>query len=511
MSLLNKLLRNIFSNWAGMAVGLIISFILAPIVVHGLGDTYYGIWVIMMQLTGYMWLFDLGIRESVIRYVSKHHTDKNSDELNKIVSTAFYLYLFIGVITIAITFVLAYYFPHIFEIKKEAIDIARIVLIITGINVAQGWLFNTYVGILMGLQRYDIFNKIGIAFGILRFIVIVIFLHLGYGIIALGIIQLCINFLSNILMYFYCKREIHDLKIIPFNKKHMQHKLILNYSVFVLINNVGQKIVFFTDALVIGIFLPVNAITYYAIPGNLINYMRNIVTAMTRVFNPLISELETKNENEKIKLIFLKGTKFSIIIGLPIGITYLFLGKLFISLWMGNEYALASSGVIFVLSIAHSFSLVHYTIDNVLYGISKHNIIAYLRISEAIVNLILSIILVKTMGIVGVAIGTAIPHIIFMVIVLPILVCRLVELPVSKYLKSAIVPSTTAILPYAFGCYILNQYFPSESMAMFFLKILAIFPLYLISIWFIALDNDEKSYFEDTIFPILLFWNKRKK
>ena len=67
-----QIVRNLFSNWAGLLINIVVSFFLAPFVVHKLGNTYYGIWAVVGQFTGYLYLLDFGIRESIIRYASRH-------------------------------------------------------------------------------------------------------------------------------------------------------------------------------------------------------------------------------------------------------------------------------------------------------------------------------------------------------------------------------------------------------------------------------------------------------
>ena len=88
LNMLRKVSRNVFSNWASLAINLVISFFLAPFVVNRLGSLYYGIWVIMMQLTGYIYLLDFGVRESVIRFVSKHDTHRDLAKLDLIINAA---------------------------------------------------------------------------------------------------------------------------------------------------------------------------------------------------------------------------------------------------------------------------------------------------------------------------------------------------------------------------------------------------------------------------------------
>ena len=52
-------LRNIFSNWASYLVTAVVGFFLAPYVVHQLGNTGYGLWTLVLSLTGYFGLLTL--------------------------------------------------------------------------------------------------------------------------------------------------------------------------------------------------------------------------------------------------------------------------------------------------------------------------------------------------------------------------------------------------------------------------------------------------------------------
>src|SRR2546427_3011707 len=68
-------LRNVLSNWGAFAFAAVVNFALAPVVVHALGDTAYGVWSLLVSLTGYLGLLDLGVRGAVTR-------DRKSTRLN---------------------------------------------------------------------------------------------------------------------------------------------------------------------------------------------------------------------------------------------------------------------------------------------------------------------------------------------------------------------------------------------------------------------------------------------
>lgn len=494
-----RIVNNVFFNWAGMATALIWGFIQAPIVVKGLGNTWYGIWILVSQIAGYTWLLDLGIREAVVRYVSSSHSRKQFDAINQIVSSAIYLYLFISLLTLVVFFVLAVLLPYLFKLNPDLVGTARAVLVLSGLNMVINWFFNAYVGILMGLQRFDIIQKVGIGMGVVNFILVVTAMTLGYGIIALSLISLGLSIVSNAIIYRQCKKLFPELKLNSYAKKTMQFGLLIKYGKYVLLNNIASKVVFGSDAVIIGFFLPVSAITYYAIPNQLVNYMRTLVQSATWVLNPWVSELESKGDMEKIKLTLVRGSKFSFLLGLPVSLVFLFLGENFISLWMGIEYGEGTAIVFAILTIGAILGVGHLIINSLLYGLSLHNIIAYVRVVEAVVNILVSVICIKTWGIIGVAFGSAVSHISCMGIILPIFVCKKLSFPLIQYAKESIVFPMLASIPFAICCFVVSRFFPAQNLVIFFSWVTFLMPVFIISVWLLCFSKPEKEEYTQMI------------
>lgn len=334
----NQVLDNILFNWTGMVLNVLISFFLAPFVVHKLGNLYYGIWVIMMQFSGYLGLLEFGVRESIIKYVARHRAEGDTRTLNELIGSAMGVYMLFALAALLVSGGVAAAFPYVFNVPEEAVSTARWVTMLTGLTVAIGFIANVLPGILMGLQRFDTFAKTSIFTSVLRAGLIVFFLSRGHGIIALALIQLFVNLLLHAAIYGWCRYLVPQLRFSLAAATRKSLRSIFRYSVFVLINNMGQKAIFYTDAIVIGFFLPASQITFFAIAGTLVEHLRQFVMSMTRVFNPLISEMETLNEDEKIKRVLLAGGKFAYLFGLPICTVFVLMGRRFIDLWMGTEY-----------------------------------------------------------------------------------------------------------------------------------------------------------------------------
>ena len=88
MSTARVIARNIFSNWMGFGVQIIIAFALTPFVLHRLGDTRYGVWMLVMSITGYYGLLDLGFRSGLTQYLTRYLATEDYDRMNVCASTA---------------------------------------------------------------------------------------------------------------------------------------------------------------------------------------------------------------------------------------------------------------------------------------------------------------------------------------------------------------------------------------------------------------------------------------
>src|SRR6516164_11224431 len=83
----SSLAKSVFSNWAFLLVNVLVAFWMTPFVVAHLGDSAYGIWALVLQLTGYMGVVDVGLRSALVRFVSSAHATGDKPRLNRLLST----------------------------------------------------------------------------------------------------------------------------------------------------------------------------------------------------------------------------------------------------------------------------------------------------------------------------------------------------------------------------------------------------------------------------------------
>ena len=114
--------------------------------------------------------------------------------------------------------------------------------------------------------------------------------------------------------------------------------MLWSHSFISFIWSIAGQIILYTDNVVIGIFLEVKLVAFYAIGGSLVLYSGQVVTALSTTFLPLASRLNASGNSERLKTLLLRGCQASLAIMFPISLTLLFRGKTFINLWMGPQY-----------------------------------------------------------------------------------------------------------------------------------------------------------------------------
>jgi O-antigen/teichoic acid export membrane protein len=479
--------KNLLSNWAGLFLGIVISFFLSPYVVNKLGDAYYGLWAVLMQFTGYLNLLDFGVREAVIRNASRANAKHAERKLNRVYSVSLGLYTCIGLLCVLASLVPAFALEHWIEVDPAKLREAQLAVILSGATIGLSFVFNLYSGILSGFQRFDLANSVTVPFQLVRAAAVVVTLGAGYKIAGLALVQLCITVASGLTLVIVCHIQLRKLGMrlhllgLPLRRTVALAKKLLSYSVQVLISNIGQRITFASDALIVATFLPVTAVTYYAIAGSLIDYFRNFAVSTVQVFNPMASHHHALRQQDRIRGTLLSSTTLAQILGAPVLMAYMIFGEQFIGLWMGERFADASGAVLLALGIGMLLSPAHHAMVSVLYGLGKPQIVARARLAEAAANLVLSIILVNQIGLLGVALGTTIPHLILTGVLLPWFACQASGLGFGEFYAKVVGRCVLISLPFLIGAVLLNHYVRFPNLAVLLLAIAALTGLHLLT------------------------------
>ena len=461
-----------------MAVG----FFLSPFILHRLGDVAFGVFVLANSVVAYLGLLDLGMQSSVLRFVSKGHTKGDHEGASEAISAALWVRLQVSALALLLSAGIAVVFPHIFKVPADLANDARKAILLIGVVTAISMSVGVVGGVISALNRYDLQNYVNLTQTAIRVVGVVFVLRSGHGIVGIALSELVATVVGNVLLVWIARRLYPELRIQLKKPKRETLKQIWSYSFYAFLTTIAVQLVYQTDNLVVGAFVSASAVTFFAIANNLCRYATQIVSSMGGTFVPAASTYEAAGDSASLLMLYKNGTRATLMISLPILITFIVRGPTFIGLWMGPEYAHSSGIVLIILSIALFFSYANRTAGAIAFGVEKHKTTALWSIGEGVANLALSILLVHWYGIYGVAIGTMVPSLFVQVILWPRYISKLVGLSSFEVIWQIWGPMLLASIPFAIASYAISILFPAHSLAVFFLQVLATLPIFFLTV-----------------------------
>lgn len=451
------MLRNIGSNWALALVQLVVLVQLTPVQVRALGAPAQGAWLTVASLTSVLGLLILGVPMASVRFIAEHVAKKETERANEAIATCLGVCLALGGLALIAGAGLSIFFEHTYlrgaawqSLGPNVIREARIAYWLVVAQVALGFAGQLPFGILESHHHFVGRNGVKMAGLLLRLALVVGVLRFYPSLIVLGVVQLGVMLTEFAVGLAVVKRSSPEIRFGLRGFDRARLKPILGFSVFAMLLNMGSQLAFQTDQLVINAFGTPEEGTLFDVGNKFFPPLTQIVLGIGMVMMPMATKLQASGDAEELREVFLKWSKVAFSIGLLV-IGYLFvLAPEFIKWWMGPSFAQPSARVTRILAGAFVLFLpIRGVASPMLMGLGRPAIPALAMLGMGVVNLVASLALVRPLGLAGVAIGTAIPCALYS-IVIALVACRVVDLPVSEYLRYVVLRPSLGALP-AFG------------------------------------------------------------
>jgi O-antigen/teichoic acid export membrane protein len=486
-------LRSTVANWTAFAVAAVVSFLLSPFIVHHLGDAAYGTWVLLGSFVGYLGLLDFGVRGAVTRFVANQHAAGDHRSASATVAAALRLFAALAVVTMVIAGVVAFLLDDLFRIPPGLLHEARIVILLGGGAVASSLVGGVFSGVVVGLHRFDCDGAVEIAITLLRAAAVVIALQAGSGLVALGAIQLAVSVLRGGVAFVLARHVYPELSLGGVGPTGPATKQLLSFSLFSSLIQLSGMVIYYTDSVVIAAFLPVGFITYYAIAANLTDYARQVVAAISRVIGPGTSAALATGGIAAVRDVVLSVGPAATLVTVPMALTFLLRGVRFLDLWMGPAYGPPTDHVLFVLAVPVWLAGGRLVGAAAIMGINRHRGLAFVFALEALANLGLSVLLIRSLGLVGVALGMAIPTMLVNLVVMPWYLERHLHIPSLTFVSRVWVWPSVACAAFAVATYGVERWIGADSLLTFFVQVAALLPLVLVGALLLVLSPLERQ------------------
>lgn len=410
--MVQKLIHNTVSNVVFKLFLAALKIFSVPIIVNSIGKEQFGVVVLSGAIMGYFSFLGFGIPGAITKYISEFKAKNDSLQLNRIINTTFYFFLLVGVaVFFAVIVFVKTGLIKVFNITPENYNSSINVLYIAAVFAIISWPAQTFQNTLSGLQKYPLINKIQFGSSVFSTILSIILAYFKYSVEYIFISQNLGYVISWIFQFFMVRKLIPGFKL-SFTFVHkLTFKLLFGLSVWLLVLQVCDLIVYQTDRILIGLYLPMSAITVYFVLVKPFEMIKLFTYYFRSAVMPYASEKFSSGGDGAIQSLIFRAARYDNAFLSALAVAGFYLSAPFIRLWMGEEY-MQEVWIAQVLCACIIVQQSNGLLGEIYFGTGRAKKFAILASLYALLNLGLSIFLVQKIGVPGVLLGTAIAELI---------------------------------------------------------------------------------------------------
>jgi O-antigen/teichoic acid export membrane protein len=418
----------------------VIGLLLLPFNVSHLGASAYGLWALTTSVTWFFGVLDLGYGGALVKFVAQYRAWRDRAALNEILSTIGFVYAGVGVLCFIVTALLAWRVDALFNIEPEQVRTAQLVLLIVGTYLCVRFPFGIFGAVVYGFQRTYRNNAASIGTSLVVAAVTVGVLSAGYGLVALVAATTAVRVLSLGVFAWNARRVFPGLDVRPSLIRRARLREVTGFSVYMLVLDLSAKLNYSADTLVIGAMLDTFAVAVWTVGQRLAQVAQQLTGQLNDALFPSVVDSDVAQRHERLQMILIQGNRLSLAMAAPLCLGLIVLAEPLIHIWVGKQFSASVVPTQILLSVVLLRAGTS-SANMILKGAGQHRLLAYTNASTAVANVLLSIVLVRPLGLLGVALGTLIPVGLSSAFVLYPAACRRVGLPMRRALTEAIWPA----------------------------------------------------------------------
>lgn len=401
-----KSVLNIFYRLSSQIINIILKFVSRTIFIYVLGVEYLGINGLFSEILSMLSLADLGFGTAMVFSMYEPLAKGDEKKVTQLIGLYKKIYTTIALAILVLGVVLIPFLKYLINLDKD-IPCIYVYYLLYLANTVSSYLVVYKTCILNADQKNYLVSKYNMIFNILSTFFCSVFLIITKNFLVYLIIQVAFTYLNN----FYCSYKTE--KMYPYIKNSVEPlpeketKSIFDNVKSVFIYKFSTTLVGSTDNTIISILLGTAMVGYYA---NYSMVISNITIFINIIFSSItasIGNLIVENNDKKNYYVYRYMQFFSFIISVVSIVCVFVLINDFIVLWIGEKFTFDR---ITILAIALNmyFSVVLMPIWSYREATGMYRQTKYVMLLTALVNIVMSFVLGKIIGLAGILFATTI-------------------------------------------------------------------------------------------------------
>lgn len=480
-------------SYCAIVIRNVAALLLIPFIINHLGVSDYGVYSLVSALAGYLIVLEFGLANTTIRFLSIYKASNDKVKEAEFLGAIILIYGALTFLVFCAGMIIWFKLPSIFQQSLTAVEInvlesAFIVLLL---NVVITLMSNSLTGIISTYQRFKFQKSTEIIVFLGRCIAIVIWLKLGFGILAIVIIDTVTNLIHAAIRYGYIRKYLDIIFKIRLPNKYTLYEIFV-YSFFIALNVIVNQINWRVDNLIVGTLTDSKTLGIFNIGSQLVLSFIAFASAISNIFTPKIVQMVKQGVSSELLMTQLSIIgKYQMFVLGYVFVAFCYFGELFITLFVGAEF-LAAFWVAFIPMVPFMFVLAQTSTNAVLQALNKHKMRSLVLLLTAIFNILISIFLVKHMGMLGAAWGTAIALFVGELLLVNIYLYYEIKLNMLEFYLTLIRYSLPVMLITSITAYSVLDYLPPTWLGLS-LGCLIIGFIYIMSTYFLGLVPNERK------------------
>ena len=400
-----KIMLNMLSDILPYLLIGIVGLIKVNALIKYVGDVGNGYYQVINQIIAYVFLAQMGFGDAVIYKLYKPFADKNKDDINAIYSGARKVFKIIGLIILGIIFLvtLGLYLFYGFEDGYRNSALICFFVISTSYLISYFGKGQTFMCVLSAAQekyRYSIItNLLKLFCDVLIVLVTIKFSTLE----AIAIVILFVKIIEEVILRLMVRKKYNWLSEISrkdTSMVKMTKDLAWAQIGHIVLNNI--------DALLLVSFIGPVIVSIYTSYNFILRFLNEVAsrTEIAAVYS--FGNVFAKGENDKAYPLYKEFLSMFIIISFSMSLTFMIGIRSFVTVWIGDASYILSYLTIVLFTSTLFLNIIFYPLMALINanGLFKDN--KWHIFISATTNVVLSLILIKPLGMNGILLGTAI-------------------------------------------------------------------------------------------------------
>lgn len=399
-------MRNIVYRIISQIANIVLKFVSRTVFIHILGVEYLGINGLFSEILQMLALADLGFSTAMVFSMYKPLAEGDETKLAQLVQLYKKIYTIIA-ISISVIGISLLPFLQYFVNLDQGIPYLKVYYLLYLANTVSSYLVVYKTSILTADQKNYLISKYDTIFNFISTIGCTVFLYLTKNFMIYLVTQVVVTYARN----FYC--SYISQKMYPYINKRVEiiskseSKMIFENVKSVFIYKFATTLVGSTDNTLISILVGTKSVGYYSnysmVISNITMIINIVFSSVTASIGNLIVE---KNEKKNYRVYKTMQFVSFILSVVAISSVYILIND-FITVWLGTEFTFDMVTVIAIV-VNMYFSIVLMPIWSYREATGMYRQTKYVMVITAIVNLVVSIILGKWIGLAGILFATSI-------------------------------------------------------------------------------------------------------